>query len=200
MESARAALTGWRFLLMGALTIRRPVLERIMPIPEEMFFMADSPIQAAAMTKRALLIDEPYFYYRKHSQNLYAIDQQDPEKQRRKFAMSELVYELVYQELLDLGVKKQVAFVLARGACLDARRWRLRKFGGNRFEAFHTEMDAFHGEFENTSLGYRMFKYLVVGAATLALSPRHFYRLRDWYAVRQLGHQREQLLGGPNRA
>jgi len=47
-EATRAAIRDWAFLLMGALTMRRRVLEWIMPIPEEMRFMADSAIQAAA--------------------------------------------------------------------------------------------------------------------------------------------------------
>src|SRR5216683_2772314 len=33
-DAARAALSGWKFLLLGALTVRRKVMERIMPIPE----------------------------------------------------------------------------------------------------------------------------------------------------------------------
>src|SRR6266404_3626644 len=53
-EAARAALRVWGFLLMGALTVRRSVLEWIMPIPEEMVFMADTAIQVAAIARGAL--------------------------------------------------------------------------------------------------------------------------------------------------
>jgi glycosyltransferase involved in cell wall biosynthesis len=198
VASAHAALDGWRFLLMGALTVRRQVLERIMPIPEEMIFMADSPIQAAAMTMRALVLEEPLFYYRKHAQNLWAVGGEDTEKLRRKYAMTELVYGLVYKELLDLGVAKRTASALVRGFCFNATRWRLGKFGGSRREAFRTEMDSFREEFEDASLQYRLFKYLVVGGATLAMPPQYFYRLRNWYAERRLGHHRERLLRREN--
>src|SRR5580704_12238730 len=194
VASARAALETWRFLLMGSLTVRRRVLERIMPIPEEMVFMADSPIQAAAMTMRALVLEEPLFYYRKHSQNLYSLGGEDTEKLRRKYAMTDLVYGLVYKELLELGVAKETASALVRGFCFNARRWRLSKFGGSRREAFRTEMDSFHEEFGDASLQYRLFKYLVVGGATLAMPPQYFYRLRDWYAERQMGRHRERLV------
>ncbi|HEY2820238.1 MAG TPA: glycosyltransferase family 2 protein [Candidatus Acidoferrum sp.] len=194
VASARAALVGWRFLLMGALTVRREVLERIMPIPEEMVFMADSPIQAAAMTMRTLVLEKPLFYYRKHAQNLWAVDGEDTEKLQRKYAMTELVYGLVYKELLDLGVNRQTASALVRGFCFNAIRWRLSRFGGSRREAFRTEMDSFREEFEDASLQYRLFKYLVVGGATLAMPPQYFYRLRNWYAERQVGRHRERLL------
>ena len=194
VASARAALDGWRFLLMGALTVRRKVLERIMPIPEEMVFMADSPIQAAAMTMRTLVLEEPLFYYRKHAQNLWSFDGGNKEKLRRKYAMTELVYGLVYKELLDLGVARRTASALVRGFCFNAARWRLSEFGGSRREAFRTEMDSFREEFEDASLQYRLFKYLVVGTATLAMPPQYFYRLRDWYAERQIGHHRERLV------
>jgi len=36
-EAARSAAFAWRYLPMGALTVRRKVLERIMPIPEVWF-------------------------------------------------------------------------------------------------------------------------------------------------------------------
>src|ERR1700741_534631 len=72
-EATREAYLAWSFLLMGALTVRRRVLDWIMPIPDEMRFMADVPIQAAAMFMGTLVLEEPLFYYRHHSQNLYAI-------------------------------------------------------------------------------------------------------------------------------
>jgi glycosyltransferase involved in cell wall biosynthesis len=194
VASARVALVRWQFLLMGALTVRREVLERIMPIPEEMVFMADSPIQAAAMTMRTLVLEEPLFYYRKHAQNLWAVGGEDTQKLRRKYAMTELVYGLVYKELLDLGVAKRTASALVRGFCFNATRWRLSNFGGSRREAFRTEMDSFREEFEDASLQYRLFKYLVVGGATLAMPPKYFYRLRNWYAESRIGHYRERLL------
>ena len=42
-ETAREALFGWLFLLIGALTVRRKVLEQVIPIPEALRFCADGP-------------------------------------------------------------------------------------------------------------------------------------------------------------
>jgi len=196
--AARAAINHWRFLLMGALTVRRSVLDKIIPLPEEMIFMADTPIQAASMTMRALVLEKPLFYYRRHAENLYAVETGNTDKLRRRYAMTELVYEMVYTKLLELGVSKQAASALVHGFCFNARRWRLGTYGGDRREVFRTEMDSFHEEFENASISYRLFKYLCVAPATLSLPPKTFYRLRNWYAERQLGRHRERLVQREN--
>jgi glycosyltransferase involved in cell wall biosynthesis len=192
-EATRAAIPLWGFLLMGALTVRRSLLERIMPLPEEMVFMADTPIQAAAMAMGTLVLEEPLFYYRYHAQNLYAIEAADVERLRRKYAMTELVHERAYRMLLDLGVSVESAATLLNGTWMDARRWRLQRFGGKRREAYQTEMQAFHAEFKNPSVAYRLFKYVVVGGATLVLPPRRFYGIREWYAQRELGRVRDRV-------
>ncbi len=194
VEATRAAIPAWGFLLPSALTVRRKVLERIMPLPEAMVFMADTAIQAAAMAMGALVLQEPLFYYRYHAQNLYAVDPENMARLRRKYAMTELVHERVYRMLIDLGVGAESASTLLSGTWLDAKRWRLHRFGGSRVEAFRTEMQAFHESFKNPSAGYRLFKYVVVGAATLLLPPQRFYGIRDWYAKRELGRSRNRVL------
>ncbi len=193
-EATRAAFCAWPFLLVGALTVRRRVLEWIMPLPEEMRFMSDSPIQAAAMVKGALVLEDPLFYYRYHSQNLYAIDPKDAGDLRRRYEMAELAYSGVYRKLIELGVPEESVSTLLSGLLVQAKRSRLSRFGGSRLETYHTEMQAFHAAFKNPSAGYRLFKYVLVGAATLALPARRFYRLRDWYAAQQLGRYRQHLL------
>jgi hypothetical protein len=170
------------------------VLERIMPLAEEMVFMADTAIQTAAMAMGTLVLEEPLFYYRHHAQNLYAMDATNVERLRRKYAMTELVHERVYRMLLDLGVGAESAAALLNGTWLDAKRWRLHRIGGRRLEAFQTEMQAFREASRNPSAGYKLFKYLVVGTATMILSPQQFYGLRNWYAAREIGRYRERLL------
>jgi glycosyltransferase involved in cell wall biosynthesis len=193
-EAMRGAVTSWPFLLMGALTVRRRLLEWIMPLPEEMVFMADSAIQVAAMVMGALILEEPLFYYRRHAENLFAIDPKNAEKARRKVEMTELVYGRVYRMLIELGVPKESASMLLEGNWMDAKRSRLTKYGGSRLEAFQTEMQSFRAGFKNPSAGYRLFKYLVVGAATLLLPARRFYELRNWYAQKELGRYRDRLV------
>lgn len=193
-EAARAAaLTGWPFLLMGALTVRREVLEWIMPLPEEMLFMADSIIQTAAIMKGAMVLEEPLFYYRYHEENLYAISSENRAKLRRKCEMTELMYESVYRSLVDRGVSTTMVSALLEDGWIEARRARLGLLGGTRREAFHTEMRVFNAANQNPSVGYRLFKYVVVGSATLLLPARRFYQIRGWYARKELGHLRERV-------
>ena len=192
-ETTRAAIPAWGYLLMGALTVRRKVLERITPLPEEMVFMADTAIQAAAMAMGTLVLPEPLFYYRYHAQNLYAIDAKDVARLRRKYAMTELVHGRVYGMLIEMGVSPESAAALLSGTRLEATRWRLHKFGGKRREAFETEMQAFRESVKNPSAAYRAFKYVVVGAATLLMPPQQFYEMRNWYAKRELGRYRERI-------
>ncbi len=193
-EAARTAGSAWRFLLMGALTVRRRVLEWIVPLDEEMVFMADSAIQVAAMIKGVLILEEPLFYYRYHAQNLFAIEDEGAERVRRKWEMTELVYSLVHRMVIELGVPRETASALLEDNWMDAKRRRLHKIGGSRWEAFRTEMQCFQLDHPNPSVGYRLFKYLVVGAATLLLPARRFYELRSWYAQRELGSYRERLV------
>lgn len=193
-EGAQTALTVWPFLLPSGLTVRRKVLEWIMPLPEEMVFMADSVIQVAAMAMGTLVLEDPLFYYRYHAQNLYSVDAANVGRLRRRYEMTELVYSRVYRTMIDLGVPADSVTTLVSGTWIEAKRWRLEKFGGSRLEAFQTEMQAFRASYKNPSAGYRLFKYVVVGAATLLLPARRFYGMREWYAERQLGRYRERLV------
>jgi hypothetical protein len=54
-------------------------------------------------------------------------------------------------------------------------------------------MEGFRVSFRNPSTGYRLFKYVVVGAATLLLPARSFYKIREWYAQKDLGRYRDRL-------
>jgi hypothetical protein len=54
-------------------------------------------------------------------------------------------------------------------------------------------MQAFRAAFPNPSVGYRLFSYLMVGAAALLLPARSFYKLRNWYAEKDLGRYRDRL-------
>jgi glycosyltransferase involved in cell wall biosynthesis len=193
-EAVRSAGNLQHFLLMGALTARRRLLEWIMPLDESMIFMADTAIQMAAMVMGVLILEEPLFYYRYHSENLYATAAKDKERMRRKWEMMELVYSRVHRMLIELGVPAEPASMLLEGGWLDAKRGRMHLSGGSRVEAFQTEMRSFNLAFKNPSIGYRLFKYLVVGTATLLLPARRFYQLRHWYAERELGRYRERLL------
>jgi len=192
-EAMHEALIRWRYLLMGALTLRRTVLEWIMPLPEEMLFMADTALQCAAMLMGTLVLEKPLFYYRHHAQNLWAVDGRDPAKLRRRSDMTELVYSRVYRRLMELGVSREKVVAMLYPDWIAAKRFSLGPFGGSRLKALKTEMDAFHLERTHPSVGYRFFKYAIVGGATLLLSPRRFYQMRGLYGRLELGRLRDRF-------
>jgi glycosyltransferase involved in cell wall biosynthesis len=192
-EAIAVARQAWPFLLMGALTVRRSLLEWMMPISEEAVFMADTAIQAAAIARKNLVLEAPLFYYRYHGHNLWAIDPTDETRLRRRYDMAELVYSRVCEMLMRLGVREDKVAALVYPSWIEASRRNLQTFGGSPVKTFRTEMRAFHSEFENASPGYRFFKYVLAGTAMLLLPPRPFYRLRDWYAREKLGQFRERI-------
>ena len=192
-EAARAARYEWAYLPSSALTVRRKVLERVMPIPEVLVFSADSPIAVASMAMGVRVLPQPLSYYRFHSQNLWAMSSEDPAKLQRRYEMDETMCRLLSPMLLRLGVPSECISALLDPFWIAIHRHKLRTFGGSRFKTFRTEIQAFRLAYKNPSFGYRLFKYLLMLPATLVLPPRRFYELRDWYAERNLGRFRDWL-------
>jgi glycosyltransferase involved in cell wall biosynthesis len=192
-EAAREARLCWPFLLMGALTVRRKVLEKIMPIPEVLVFSADGPISVTSMTEGVRILDQPLFYYRQHSDNLFAVDPENSEKRRRSSEMNEAMFELLSPMLIRAGVRADVASAFVDPPWIHYIRANLSASGGSRLKTFRTEMRSFHSTFQNPSLLYLLFKYLVVGTATLVLPPRSFYRARSWYTEKKLVSVRKRI-------
>jgi glycosyltransferase involved in cell wall biosynthesis len=195
-EAAPEAMLCWPFLLMGALTVRRKVLEKIMPIPEVLVFSADGPISVTSMTQGVRILDQPLFYYRHHADNLFAVDPKNSEKERRSSEMNEAMFELLAPMLIRAGVRPDVASAFIDPPWIYFRRANLSASGGSRLKTFRTEMRSFHSTFKNPSLLYLLFKYLVVGTATLVLPPRSFYKARSWYTEKKLAGVRERIAPG----
>jgi glycosyltransferase involved in cell wall biosynthesis len=192
-ETAREAISGWRFLLVGALTVRKKVMQQAIPIPEALRFCADGPIAWASMATGTVVLEAPLCYYRKHASNLHAIDDANAAKMRRKWEMDDLMYEAIEPVLVRLGVHPDSLYASLYYVWSYHSRCALRTYGGSRLETLRTEMRSFRAEHRNPGLSYRLFKYLGVSAAALLLPPRLFYGARDWYARQNLGRFREQF-------
>jgi len=192
-DAARAASWGWEYLQPSALTVRRKVLERVIPIPEVLVFSADSPIAVASMAMGVRVLPQPLSYYRFHSNNLYLVDAGDIAKMRQKCEMDVVMYELLHPLLIRLGVPLESVSMLLDPSWVKASRLGLRTFGGSRLKTYETEMRYFRFTYKNPTLGYRLFKFLIIGLATLLMPPRQFYELREWYARQGLGRFRDWL-------
>jgi glycosyltransferase involved in cell wall biosynthesis len=191
-EAARKCWLDLAYVHMAAFTVRRSVLDGCIPIPETLIFDADAPIAMAAVAHGALLLDQPLFYYRVHSNNLVGgIGQNDGSRLRRKYEMGDEMFGVLYPMLLRMGVSRDSVSALLDEEWVRLTRHMLRVYGGSRLKTFQTEMRHFRYTFKDPSFGYSLFKYAVVGAATLAIPPRTFYQLREWYGRQKLGRFRE---------
>lgn len=193
-ENARAAHRGWRFLLMGAHTVRRKTLERVIPIPEELVFCADGPIIMSSMAGGAYLLPEALSYYRHHAQNLCAVDPKaDAERMRKRQLTLERAFEVSERLLREFGVAPDAIGAVLYPDWVPTSRSRLHQFGGSRRETLRTEMRSFRVEYPNATLAYKAFKCLVVGTAAAMLSPRQFYALWNWYGNQKVARFPEPL-------
>ena len=193
LGAAREAFKAWPFLMTSAVTARKSLFNRIMPIPEVLTFCADIAIAVACMVEGVLILEQPLFYHRLHSTNLCSVESKGTAKMSRKVQMTELAFELVFPMLLRMGVSPEVARALVNPPWMaDVNRYSVAAFGGSRLKALRTEMRCLN-QLSEPGLMYRLFKYLVVAPATLLLPPRRFYNMREWYARRNLNRFREQF-------
>jgi glycosyltransferase involved in cell wall biosynthesis len=186
-EAARLASRDWAFLATGALTVRRQLMEQIIPIPEKLVFLADAPINVASLAGGVLVLPQVLSYYRCHSDNLFAVEPADVAKMRRRYDMVDVTFGVLRPMLLRLGVPEECVSAFVDPAWIYDNRFCLRNFGGSRLKTFRTEMRYLHSQDKNATIGYRIFSYFVLGGASLLLPPRRFYELRDWYGQRNLG-------------
>lgn len=193
--AARQAFSSWRSLLMGALTGRKEVLQRAIPIPSELVFCADTAFMMTAMAGGAWLLEQPLFYYRRHADNLHAVDPADLAKRRRRDEMNEKKYGLIEPLLVSLNVTKEALAATLYPSWTELSRSNLRTYGGSRLRTLKTEMRQFRLQYPNPTVPHRLYKYLVGGGAMLLLPPRAFYRLQEWSARPGLNRVRKILFG-----
>jgi glycosyltransferase involved in cell wall biosynthesis len=193
LEEAGEFLPLRAFLGTSRFTARRDVLERILPVPSGLTIEADEYMftMAAAMGG-AKVLREPLSYYRLHSGNLYQFRKADPVRMRRKRDALECLVEELAAGLRRAGLRKDVADFLVRAAWVDAERLRLTLGEGYSWHSFRVERAAYELAHRAVTFRYRIFHGLVL-AASLVLTPKAFYALRDWYSARGLARYRARL-------
>ena len=203
-ENARNAQSAWRSLLMGALTIRKDLVQRVLPIPEALTFCADTPIQMLALAHGAIILQEPLFYYRRHDTNLYsnAAFSADTKGLHRKLDVHRLALQEGLRVLLEQGVAPESARQLICPALVDDRRMKILLLGGSRMDTLRTEIRSLDLERSNSSPAYHAFKCAILSAAALSVPPRSFYRIRNrrllsrfWYHFLDVTYTLRHVIG-----
>jgi glycosyltransferase involved in cell wall biosynthesis len=178
------------FLGTSKMTIRKAILDRVLPIPEDLVIEADEYIfTLAPALAPAVILNEPLFYYGFHAGNLFQFQRYDPVKARRKLMVLEALVRELPPKLREFGLERDVIDTVSLDTHVQIDRLRLSLDGGSPFRTFTVERTAYEISYRHMTLRYRLFKAFVL-AQTLLLPPRLFYRLRRWYAEKGLSRFR----------
>ena len=185
-------------ILLGTsrLSVRRHVLDRVGVVPKEAVFF-DVPVYNMAMALGgALILDRPLCYYRRHAQNLWAPAQMDEASLRRYVERIGFLLDYIAKRLAEVGVPQETIDALNEVSRVEYDRLRV-KLGedGGRWSAARAEWKRFRTYYQRPSPGYLLFECAVCAAA-LALPPRRFYQMLDWYDRNNLKRFRS-ILGKP---
>ena len=170
------------FFGTSRVAIRRNILLRVLPVPEQIVVEADEFVSfMSAAHSAAGLIQEPLTFYRLHSDKLFQVRTKDEVKQRRiQKALVALAGELRIR-LASAAVAPDIIDAIVKPLDVGSKRLRLILDGGSPWETFQTERDDFQIAYKSGSAAYWNFKGFVLGC-TLALPQKRFYQLRDWYS------------------
>ncbi len=178
------------FFGTSRMTIRKSVLDRILPVPEELTIEADEYIfTLAPAIASAIILNEPLCYYGIHSGNLFQFGKFEPAKARRKMNVLQVLLRELPAKLRRLGATEEIVNALFCGTEVEVGRMRLSLDGGNPFETFSVERAAFKAAYRDVTWRYRLFRAFVL-MQTLLLPPRVFYRFRRWYSEKSLSRLR----------
>jgi hypothetical protein len=174
------------FLGTSRVAIRRSLLENVVPIPDALVVEADEFMSAVAIAHGgAYLLSQPLTYYRLHDQNQYQFRGGDTSRLRRKMnSLASLERELPAR-LAAAGVPPSAVKIVIEPIHIAAAQMKLNLDGGMPWETYRLERALFRLAYRKTTPGYRAWKEIAL-AVTLCMPPRWFYRLRDWYAERNL--------------
>jgi len=193
VEAARVARSGCNFLSTSKLAVRRALVDQMGPIPEQFVFCADSVLMALALALGgAIVLDQALAFYRFHAGNLYESRSADLASLRRKYDIVKANLEFLPPCLSAAGVPSDVVSAFVKPDLLECERLRLILDGGWPWETFALELGRFRAAYEQNSISYALFKWLVL-ASTLFMPPSVFYRMRNWYAEHNLQRFRRKL-------
>lgn len=178
------------FLGTSRLTVRRPILQLVTPLPEALKVEADEFLAThATVLGGAKVLEQPLTNYRFHSGNLYQFSEWNAVKARRKLESLACILRDLPPRLLQASISPEVIEILRADVWIDAERLRLSLGEGWGWETFRVEREANRKAYRGASFGYHLFHGAVLGAAAV-LPPAVFYRLRRWYTKQGLARTR----------
>ncbi len=178
------------FLGTSRLAVRREILAKILPLPADLSIEADEfLVTVAAALGGARVLSQPLTSYRLHAGNLYQFEKWDANKARRKYQALACIVRELPARLVAAGISNEVARILIASVHLDAERIRLSLGEGWPWDTVRVEREGFRQAYRGETFGYKLFHFAVLGTA-LMLPPRQFYKLRRWYAAKNMARFR----------
>jgi glycosyltransferase involved in cell wall biosynthesis len=172
---------------------RKNVLEKILPIPEGAIIEADEFLFTLAMcVAGATILPQPLCNYRLHEGNLYMIQKDDNLRLRRKYESLVCLLQNLPSRMDALRVLPEIKRIMLEPLAVEVQAHRLQLEGGSRWEMFRVEQAGSRFAYRHTPIGYRLFKYLVLGL-TLILPARQFLGIKQWYSARGLRRIRKWI-------
>jgi glycosyltransferase involved in cell wall biosynthesis len=185
------------FLGTSRVSIRRSVLDKVLPIPEPLLVEADEFMSAVAIANSsAVLLPACLTHYRLHDQNQYQFSADDPVRLRRKFNSLSCLAQDLPKRLAEAGISEEAIEIIVEPILVAVTRMKLQLDGGMPWETYFVEQDDFRLSYSTAPFGYRVYKQLSL-LLTLVLPPRVFYKIRTVYAEKNLRRYRG-VLGEPS--
>ncbi|MGA9883792.1 MAG: glycosyltransferase family A protein [Candidatus Acidiferrales bacterium] len=185
------------FFGTSRVAVRREVLTRVLPIPLSLEVEADEFLSIMSVAhSTGGLIEQPLTFYRLHEDNLFQLRKLDEAKSRRIQAVLVSLAKHLRVRLQSACIAPEVIHAIVEPLEVDSTQLRLMLDGGLRWETFQTERAKFRLAYKTGSTAYWIFKACVL-ACTLALPPRDFYKVREWYSGSKWRKAR-RLLGEPS--
>jgi len=192
-EGAQIFRNFMAFLGTSRVSIRKRVLDKILPVPEALVVEADEFMSTMAVAHDgAILLPEPLTYYRLHEDNLFQFRVGDPIRMRRKLEVLACLASKLPVQLARIGIAASAISIVVEPIRTSVSRIRLMLDGGMPWETYRVEQDSFEMSYKSVSLGHRIYKELSLLLA-LFLPPRLYYKFRTSYAARDLRRFRSWL-------
>ena len=192
-EGAQVLRNFMAFLGTSRVSIRKRVLDKVLPLPDALVVEADEFMSTMAVAHDgAVLLPEPLTYYRLHDDNLFQFRVGDPIRLRRKMDVLACLASDLPAQLERIGVTTSAISIVVEPIRTSVSRMRLMLDGGMPWETYRVERDGFEMSYKSVSLGYRIYKELSLLLA-LFLPPRLYYKFRTSYAERDLRRFRAWL-------
>jgi glycosyltransferase involved in cell wall biosynthesis len=191
---AQRAILGRSLLGTSRLAIRKNILDRIVPLPVELIFCADTPILTSALALGgAIILSKPLCYYRIHGENLFmATGEEQTAKLERLAEILQFLLDYIPEKLRLYGVPEDTVRTYRELDRLELDKIDVKLHRLGRWKGFKAEIRSFTASYRDPSAAYLIFKCAVAFGA-LTLGPNRLLRVRSWYARHNLHRLRLRL-------